>query len=1057
MPAYLRHLAKGGTTALIHVFQVLHSSAGAGKTHALVKHYLKLALATDDETAYSRILALTFTNKAAGEMRERVLRYLEELAGTGDLSAALADVRASLIDNGVPEGSVRARAGRTLTHMLHHWPRLAVSTIDAFTRRVVMPFARDLRLDSELRMTTEEQDYRDMAVDRLLEEAGTEGDLTELLLAICEDLVESERDWRADKPLRALTSQLTKEQAITHLEQLREIGNDRFLAIRQRLRAETTAFRNRLRALGSTALEAIAKAGLNDEDLYFGKTGPVAHFRALASFEDQLEEKKNTLKALEKDKWASDKASASTKAAVEMLAPLFRETIGAVEELRSSGELDRHTLCCAILRDLLPSAALHLLDERLETIKREEGVTFFSDLVKKVAAVVQREPAPFLYERLGEKYRHFLIDEFQDTSMLQWHALLPLITNALSTDGSTLLVGDAKQAIYRWRNGEARQFARLPRLFGKERMAEGDEHEAVLERSHRPIEALVENFRSARSIIRFNNALFDALRETLPEEHRPVYHAQAQQEVKDHDGFVHVVCFSPEASDAEADEAPAAQRFTTEAVRSSIADGFMPGDIAVLVRTKAQGRAISEHLVLNGYEVVSPDGLSLGGDLAVRTVMAVLAWIHLPDDVSAARAAQLLAMSDPDAAAPPDIAQPMEWMRDWQQRHPHAQARKPLLALLHSIITAVGLTPASNAFLLGLLNEAHLFIQEHGDAAAGFLDHWQRVSAKRSVSGTDDPNAIRVMTVHASKGLQFPVVIVPYADMAARGPRDPLWIGPGAVIPDLPAALVKPNKALETLGIRELVEENELGHLDLLDLLYVAFTRPEHRLYAGFEGGRKSGVGADARAVLGLGAGDSKEYGTRGTAPQRKARKDGKIVITGGVGAFTPVALAIRLEAPEHWDPAEPDPFRAHGKAIHAILARVRVPADLDAAVEAEAGAWGLDPEEREGMRERLSALLTLPELLPFFGPGLRVRTEATLLDKGGRAQRPDRITSDGNVTRVLDIKTGAASEEHHDQVARYMRLLMELGETRVTGHILYINDGALVEVELPGAMSSTP
>ena len=351
MPAYLRHLAKGGTTALIHVFQVLHSSAGAGKTHALVKHYLKLALATDDETAYSRILALTFTNKAAGEMRERVLRYLEELAGTGDLSAALADVRASLIDNGVPEGSVRARAGRTLTHMLHHWPRLAVSTIDAFTRRVVMPFARDLRLDSELRMTTEEQDYRDMAVDRLLEEAGTEGDLTELLLAICEDLVESERDWRADKPLRALTSQLTKEQAITHLEQLREIGNDRFLAIRQRLRAETTAFRNRLRALGSTALEAIAKAGLNDEDLYFGKTGPVAHFRALASFEDQLEEKKNTLKALEKDKWASDKASASTKAAVEMLAPLFRETIGAVEELRSSGELDRHTLCCAILRD----------------------------------------------------------------------------------------------------------------------------------------------------------------------------------------------------------------------------------------------------------------------------------------------------------------------------------------------------------------------------------------------------------------------------------------------------------------------------------------------------------------------------------------------------------------------------------------------------------------------------------------------------------------------------------------------------------------------------------
>ncbi|HRH39672.1 MAG TPA: UvrD-helicase domain-containing protein, partial [Flavobacteriales bacterium] len=184
------------------MFQVLHSSAGAGKTHALVKHYLKLALATDDEAAYSRILALTFTNKAAGEMRERIMKYLESLAGNGELTVALSDVRDALIEDvGVSSATVRERAGKMLTHILHHWPQFAVSTIDAFTRRVVMPFARDLRLDSELRMTTEEQDYRDMAVDRLLEEAGSDAPLTDLLIAICEDLVESERDWRADKPL----------------------------------------------------------------------------------------------------------------------------------------------------------------------------------------------------------------------------------------------------------------------------------------------------------------------------------------------------------------------------------------------------------------------------------------------------------------------------------------------------------------------------------------------------------------------------------------------------------------------------------------------------------------------------------------------------------------------------------------------------------------------------------------------------------------------------------------------------------------------------------------
>ena len=1042
MPAYLRHFRSP-------LFQVLHSSAGAGKTHALVKHYLRLALATDDEAAYSRILALTFTNKAAGEMRERILRYLEELAGTGDLSTALADVSRSLIAAGVPEGSVRTRAGKALTHMLHHWPQLAVSTIDAFTRRVVMPFARDLRLDSELRMTTEEQDYRDMAVDRLLEEAGTDAPLTELLVAICEDLVESERDWRADKPLRALTAQLTKEQAITHLEQLRGLGNAQFIAIRQRLRSETTAFRERLRQLGTHALDAIATAGLNDEDLYFGKNGPVAYFRALASFNDWLDEKKNTLKALEKDKWASDKASAAAKAAIEERAPLFRETINAVEDLRRTGELRRHAMACAVLSDLLPSAALHLLDERLEAIKREEGVTFFSDLVKKVAAIVQHEPAPFLYERLGEKYHHFLIDEFQDTSLLQWHALLPLITNALSTGGSALLVGDAKQAIYRWRNGEARQFTRLPRLFGKERMAEGEEHEGILERAHRPVEPLVENYRSARAIIRFNNDLFDALRNTLPEEHRTVYLAQAQREVKDLEGHVRIECFAPADGDAEEeDDAPAATRFTTEAVRASITDGFMPGDITVLVRTKAQGRAIAEHLVAHGYEVVSPDGLSLGDNTAVRTVMAAITWIHVPDDVSAARCVQLLAMLDPTEHERPGLLRPVEHMRAWRKEHPEAHAQKPLLALMHAVIRALGLDPAQNAFLLGLLNETHLFIQEHGDSASGFLDHWSRVAAKRSVSGTEDVNAIRVMTVHASKGLQFPVVIVPYADMAARGPRDAVWIDPRSVVADLPAALVKASKTLASLEIPELVEEIALSRLDQLDLLYVAFTRPEHRLYAGFDGGKKSGTGADARAVLGLGSGDIREYGTRLSAPQRKARKEGSTVILSASGPFTPVQLAIRLEAPEHWDPADPDPFRSHGKAIHAVLARVRVTSDLDAAIDAEAGAWGLSKKDKLSMRTRLAALLSKPELGYFFGQGLQVRTEATLIDRDGRAHRPDRITSDGTTTRVLDIKTGAASGGHHEQVALYMRLLVELGESRVTGHLLYVGNGTLVEVD---------
>ncbi len=1041
------------------VFQVLHSSAGAGKTHALVKHYLRAALASEDPAAYTRILALTFTNKAAGEMRERVIDYLEGLAGGGELSIALTDVHRDLISGyGLSPDQVRDRASRTLVHVLHHWPQLAISTIDAFTRRVVMPFARDLRLDSELRMTTEELDYRDMAVDRLLEEAGTDPALTELLITICEDLVGDDLDWRADKPLRALATQLTKEQAILHLHQLRELGSAHFLAIRLRLRSETRAFKERIRALGSEVLEAIADADLTHEDLYFGQTGPISYFRALATFEDWLDEKKNTQKAFEKDKWASDKTSPEAKAAVERLAPLFRKVINEVEHLRVTDELKRHAVACAVLRDLLPAAALHLLDERLEIIKREEGVTFFSDLVKKVADIAQREPAPFLYERLGDRYRHFVIDEFQDTSMLQWHALLPLITNALSSGGSAFLVGDAKQAIYRWRNGEARQFTRLPRLFGKEHMADGDAHEAALVRAYQPVDPLTENFRSARAIIRFNNHLFDALRNTLPEDYRAVYQGQAQQEVKNLDGYVYAACSTPAAKDEESSQdAPAAAKATIDALRSAIEDGFAPGQVAVLVRTKAQARTIARHLVSSGYTVVSPDGLTLGADSGARSVIGVLAWTIRPDDVTAAQAVQFMAMlQGSDATLTEDLAAPAQRMRMWQQERALVRAHQPLPVLILAIVRELQLDPARDGFVMGLLEATHAFIAEHGDDASAFLDHWNRTASDRTVSVADNLNAVRVMTVHTSKGLQFPVVIVPYADMAARGPKDRIWIDARAVASDLPAALVKPAKMLEAIGIPELVAEDELSRLDLMDLFYVALTRPEQRLYLFFDGARKSGIGYDARTVLKLEPGGINEYGGRSPAVPSNARKTNDQVLLSPGLSTGPARITVREEAPENWDPWHPDPARAHGQAMHAILARVRLPEDLPNAIDVEAPVWGIGAAEKTRIHDHLAEMLAKPEVLRFFAPGLSVRTEATLIDRDGRAHRPDRVSTDGVVTRVLDIKTGSPAHHHHDQVATYLRLLREAEGIEVTGHLLYVADAAIVDVH-DRAMDSAP
>jgi len=1031
------------------MFKVLHSSAGAGKTHALVKHYLLIALQDTDPSAYSHVLALTFTNKAAAEMRERVLAYLEALAGSADLNGAKADVRDSIMHTAdITATELHRRAKAMLTHMLHHWSQVAISTIDSFTRRVVMPFARDLQLDQELRMTTEEHYYRAKAVDLLLEEAGAEPALTKVLVATCEQLLEDERSWRPDKPLLDLSVQLTRENALEHLATLREMDSEKFLDLYRTLRRRTDAFRDRMRNLGARACDALQRAGLTDKDLAYAGNGYISYLRKLRAFEDWIELGKNVSKTLANDTWHSGSASPSAIEAINSLVPMLRSTIEEVEGTRDTDMRD-HLLAKAILHDLLATATLNSIDQRLEGLKHEEGISFFSDLTRKVMAIVQSEPAPFLYERLGEKYQHFLIDEFQDTSLMQWHALLPLVENALSTGGFVLLVGDAKQAIYRWRNGEARQFIRFPEVFRKEMLVRGEAYESALRRAAADMPPLASNRRSARSIIHFNNAVAGILKLELEAEDQQVYEAHEQLAVREEEGYVEVGCYG---KGAEGEVAPP-WALMVQAVNDSLADGYHPGEIAVLVRTKAQGAKASDHLTAQGWEVVSPDGLTLGANLAACTVVRILAWLHQPSDENAAPAAQsIAALGTAEATVDPFAggSGPREFMRNWRSRHPRINARLSLVTLVCRIGEALQRHPASDAFIMELVNEAHAFAKVNGDDLPGFLAYWERIASGRSVTGTPGLGAIQVMTVHKAKGLQFPVVIVPEAGKLSRGGNgERIWITPDPGLGGPPSALVKKTALLTSLGVKELEEEDRLAKLDELDVLYVALTRPELRLYVSVAGEGNDFLAKALREHLALGVAGTWTAGHRSPRPPKK---EGSLhgPATLELSAPTPQGereLAIRREAPEEWDPADPDPFRSHGRAIHAVLARVRTQQDLSEAVAMELAHGGLEPAASQAIEAQLALLLAKPELAPFFKEGLEVHTETTLLDAKGNAVRPDRIVREGGRLRILDMKTGLPSEHHHDQVRGYTALLHAVEGLPVEGYLLYMREGRLVQV----------
>lgn len=1032
------------------MFKVLRSSAGAGKTHALVKHYLSLALRDEKPSAYTAILALTFTNKAAGEMRQRVLEYLEALASEAPLDTPRTDVRDTLLrEAGITPEELRRRARAMQVHMLHHWSQVAISTIDAFTRRVVMPFTRDLQLDSELRMTTEEAHYRAKAVDLLLDEAGTEPALTEVLVATCEQLLEEERSWAPAAPLLELSAELTKENALGHLALLQEMDSRAFIQARALLRERTTAFRERVRALGQQAIQAARQAGLATDDFPHGAKGYFGFFRKLADFEEWIDPGKRMVDAEATDNWATRKANPAVAAAINGLSGLFRQIFLQVNAWRETDMRD-HAIRCAILRDLLPTASLNSIALQLARLKREEGVSFFSDLTRKVMAIVQEEPAPFLYERLGERYNHFLIDEFQDTSLMQWHALLPLVENALANGGSVLLVGDAKQAIYRWRNGEARQFVRLPEIFGEHLLARGPELAAMLRRAHVEAEPLAANYRSAHNIIAFNNNLTGLLKLSLGPDEQAVYAGHEQAARGNREGYVEVACYGP----PESGEIPPPWALMVQAVKDCLHDGFRPADLAVLVRTGAQGAMASRLLAEQGWEVASPDGLALNMNPAVQAVVCVMAWLHRPADAQAVMAVQAMAkLGRRDGTVDPFAGgkRPKDCMQQWRRANPRIAVRLPLVTLICRIAEALGHDPAGNLFVMGLVNEAHAFLKSGGDDLPAFLEHWNAVAGKRSAGGAPGKEAIQVMTVHKAKGLQFPVVILPEAGKDTRGKgNERIWITPDARLGAPPSALVKMTRTLLEADIPELLEEERLGKLDQLDVLYVAITRPEERLYISVEGTGQAPLPAAIRKALGLEEGATWTSGSRlrnHETPRKEAKEPEPPM------ELTPRTerggrdLAIKREAPPEWDPAEPDPLRRHGNAVHAVLARVRTMDDLPAAVAMESAAWGLEPAVSGAIAEQLAHLLAKPELQPFFGAGLEVRTEATLIDAQGHAHRPDRVVCHAGVCRVLDIKTGAPAADHGEQVRGYMRLLQAVEKEPVEGWLLYVRDGEMVPV----------
>lgn len=1036
-------------------FTVYRSSAGSGKTFTLVKEYLRLALddVSDPPVRFRRILAITFTNKAAQEMKERVISALRSLSNQPDEKTKT--LRKSLLESlNISEDELQLRAQRLLRTILHRYAEFSIGTIDSFTQKITRSFTHDLELPANYQIETESNQFIRKAVDQLISQTGKDLPLTRLLTGFSQEKADDEKSWQIEDELYRTASNLLEENGTLMIQELRDLSLDDFSALAAKLRKLTKEYEDVIFATAAKATAYLETTGISPKEFYQGNNGIGNWFYRIQNADlreingpnkyvrDCIEENFFAAKSL-KDKVRKEQIEAVGRE----LSVFAKQIINHIEE-----HYPRYLTRLLVLDNIYSLAVLNELEKIIISYRNEDNVIHISEFNRIIAKVISEAPVPYIFEKLGTRYSHFLIDEFQDTSRLQWHNLLPLIENGLAEGNFSMLVGDAKQAIYRWRGGDASQFVRLPKvkdLFNDPFLAE---REASLVRNYKA-ESLGTNFRSSGNIISFNNALYNQLKEILYTEHQAVY-SESEQKFNSNPGEGYVELRFPVRSDKKAEQTESYVDETLEIIRSLINEGWEQKDIAVLVRFNFEGSAVATSLLNNGYNVLSSDSLLLKNSELVRCIVSILRCLEFPEDrVALADTVTLLnkirksaiaeyILRDKDA----DVHRILKLAGVNDDFH--SIAFQPMYQQCEFIIRAVFPHEQNNAWLVFFLDELLRFAGSRNPDRSVFFEWWQDRSKSASLIIPEGTDAIRIMTIHKAKGLEFPVVIMPFVSWKPHTRYAQQWVRlEDPEIQELPVALVAQSKLTANSDVHEQYKaEVDENRLERLNLLYVATTRAVHQLFVLSEqpkGKEEKTEQVDNWLFNAFRNELSEEFkytfGNKSVLKHSRGNSVSMLKLKSGTGVWQP-RLRIRKYSEEAWSTSTEKSSRETGILLHSLLQKIKNSNEVDKVINSAVALGQISKSESEDISEMLNAVMNHPELKPHFSDTAQVRTERDILIPGTGTSRPDCVVISGDAATVIEYKSGIESAEHADQVKHYISVLRQMGYKQVQGKLVYLS-----------------
>lgn len=1074
---------------------VYKASAGSGKTFTLAVQYIRQLI--EDPYSYRRILAVTFTNKATTEMKERILSQLYGIATSLKSSDGYLKEIMKTSDKSVDE--IRRAADTALKNIIHDYSRFRIETIDSFFQSVMRNLARELELGANMTIELNNGDVLSDAVDSMIEKLDRMSPTLYWLLEYIEERIADDKRWNVSSEIKDFGRNIFDEAYIEKGVTLREkLKDTKFIPqYRKKLQEKRESILDTMKGFNEHFQEILKANGLNPTDLKNGARGIGSYFNKIASGKLSNDVRNSTVeKCLEGAENWTTKTSPYKSTIISLADQVLIQILNDAESTRMSSNKVLNS-CDMSLRYLNNLQLLMRIDSEVREQNLNHNRFLLSDTNALLHSIIREGDASFVYEKIGTTIDTVMIDEFQDTSRMQWENFHLLLEESLAQKEGSMIVGDIKQSIYRWRNGDWKILAGLDK-----------------DRSFRlNSKTLDTNWRSEANIIAFNNDIFTSACKVLNERYKAdegedctqlldAYSDVRQKTSKDtKEGYIKLSFLKNSEEHPYADTT---MELLAEEVDSLVKKDIRVNDIAILVRKNKSIPAIADYFDKNTpYRVVSDEAFRLDASLAVCMLIDGLRYISEPTDrIACAR----LAVAYQKEILKKDVDYNTVLLNSVEDYLP-AEFRllqpelnlMPLYELLEKlfVIFRMDMIEEQDAYLCAFYDAVTEYMQNNSSELTSFLTYWSETLYARTIP-SGEISGIRILSIHKSKGLEYHTVLLPFCDWKMENEtfNHMLWCKINEADADkepfceLDLTPVNYSSAMAESYFSDSYREERLQlWVDNLNLLYVAFTRACKNLIVWCKDEQKDTVSRllresidymkDIEMICNMPEPDEEDEEDKEENDEPIIYEYGEICISGEKKksdttnrlVAVPEAVNVKIESLEteidfkqsnrsadfiRGDEDEEENLRSQyirqGQLLHTLFASIDTREDLPSAIERLLFEGVIESAEKaEEIRKVAERALNLEEVKDWYSGEWTLYNECSIIynDEQGKMQtrRPDRVMMKDDEVVVVDFKFGKKKPEYSTQVREYMSLLSEMGYADIKGYIWYVYSGELENV----------